>query len=166
MSLLGVPDSYLTNLQLTTASAPPPDIDSGGQLATYRAVERRLSVLANVGSRCKTEAMRPGRRVRVPLPQGGTDTAVIRWVGYPHFSKLRPSPLVGVELEHTHGTHSGTINGHYYYQCAPRRGLFVEVDDVWTLEPHESARKQTRSAAFKVPLQMSRARDPAPCVCE
>jgi len=125
-------------------------MDSGGNLSTDRAVERRANVLANVGSKCRADSMKPGRRVRVPLPQGGTDTAVIRWVGFPHFSKARPQPLVGVELEHARGSHSGTIKGHYYYQCAPYKGLFVEIEDVWTLEPHESAKKETRGDKFRI----------------
>lgn len=54
-------------------------------------------------------------------------SGIIRYVGG---MSAKPGTWIGVELEHPDGDNDGTVNGHPYFTCGDRHGIFVPPEKV------------------------------------
>ncbi|XP_054023491.1 ubiquitin carboxyl-terminal hydrolase CYLD [Dryobates pubescens] len=62
--------------------------------------------------------------VQITLDKGNQVSGIIRWLGYLPQIKHK---MAGVELDEDKGVTDGEWLGQYYFQCAPKRGLFVKL---------------------------------------
>ncbi|KAJ6254870.1 guanine nucleotide exchange factor [Anaeramoeba flamelloides] len=58
-----------------------------------------------------------GQKVKI-----GNLSGKIKYIGKTQFS---PGEWVGVELKHSHGRNDGTVDGVQYFECKPKRGIFL-----------------------------------------
>ena len=67
-----------------------------------------------------------GRKVKVQVVDGGSSlVGTVRYIGKTSFSSDPNFTWVGVELDEPKGTHDGEVEGHRYFSCPPKHGLFV-----------------------------------------
>ncbi|XP_048403973.1 ubiquitin carboxyl-terminal hydrolase CYLD isoform X2 [Stegostoma tigrinum] len=63
--------------------------------------------------------------VQINMGKGALSTGVIQWMGYlPGVA----GEIAGVELDEDRGLSDGTWQGHQYFHCAAKRGIFVRVE--------------------------------------
>ena len=79
-----------------------------------------MIVVANNMSPSATDSLKIGDRVLV----GEVKPGIIVFIGEVHFS---PGEWAGVVLDTPTGKNDGTVGGHRYFMCEPKRGVFSRL---------------------------------------
>ncbi|XP_035829239.1 uncharacterized protein LOC101864037 isoform X2 [Aplysia californica] len=69
------------------------------------------------------KGLRVGARIKI----GGVKPGILRYLGTTH---LAPGIFCGIELFDPDGCHDGEVNGHRYFSCSPKHGIFAPKERV------------------------------------
>ena len=105
-----------------------------------------------VGRRVKVEvAAMPSTPLHGKVKTGTKIVGTIRFVGKTHFSSDSSFTWVGVELDEPVGTHDGEVDGHRYFSCAPKHGLFV-LESATAPATKSKTKSKTKQGKSKVKI--------------
>ncbi|KAF3425421.1 hypothetical protein E2986_10812 [Frieseomelitta varia] len=79
-------------------------------------------------------------------------SGVIAYVGPTEFAS---GTWIGVELDAPTGKNDGAVNGHRYFTCRPKCGIFVKVDKLIQDKRGRALRNYTVSAPAPAPMRRS-----------